>query len=387
MQTVKADYVCSDHIRQIWKNWRAVFPLDTGSQYALLRCNLDGWAWNFHFRIFRCPDADYYYSMRCSDTYIFHNKRFVGSYDNGLFTVDHSDGTYYGDFLSDSLGKIGGVSGVVENVEPAKLQLFSGEHTWVWALAYLGQTFFAFNTVMSAPRYLAVTEGKDAKKVAYLVAALFIVGPPIWFLPPIAASHFFPNIAEILPQLKNPQDAAYVLIGLSVLPKGLAGLLVMVVFAATLSIMDSSVNQNAALISLNLYKPFFRPNASEREMFIVSRIFNVVCGAAVTTGGLLLAMQGEMALFDLMLFLSGSLILPIAVPCVLIYWVKKTPHWSAVVSVLLSMTYSIITFKMDVSFPTRVWGTVAIGVASFFLSGLFWKSVREETKTEYIQIL
>ncbi|MFI4911578.1 MAG: hypothetical protein ACIAQZ_07920 [Sedimentisphaeraceae bacterium JB056] len=279
-----------------------------------------------------------------------------------------------------TLGKIGGVSGVVENVEPAKLQLFSGEHTWVWALAYLGQTFFAFNTVMSAPRYLAVTEGKDAKKVAYLVAALFIVGPPIWFLPPIAASHFFPNIAEILPQLKNPQDAAYVLIGLSVLPKGLAGLLVMVVFAATLSIMDSSVNQNAALISLNLYKPFFRPNASEREMFIVSRLFNVICGAAVTSGGLLLAMQGEMALFDLMLFLSGSLILPIAVPCVLIYWVKKTPHWSAVVSVLLSMTYSIITFKMDVSFPTRVWGTVAIGVASFFLSGLFWKSVREETK-------
>jgi solute:Na+ symporter, SSS family len=279
-----------------------------------------------------------------------------------------------------TLGKIGGIGGIVENVEPSKLRLFSSEHTWVWALAYFGQTFFAFNTVMSAPRYLAVTRGKDAKKVAYLVAALFLIGPPIWFLPPIAASHFFPNIAEILPQLKHPQDAAYVLIGLSVLPEGLAGLLVMVVFAATLSIMDSSVNQNAALVSLNLYKPFFRPNASEREMFIASRVFNVLCGMAVTGGGLLLSMQGEMALFDLMVFLSASLILPISIPCVLIYWVKKTPHFSAIVSVLLSMAYSMITFMKDYSLPVRVWGTIAIGVSAFFLCGLFWKDVREATK-------
>jgi ABC-type transport system involved in cytochrome bd biosynthesis fused ATPase/permease subunit len=120
-------------------------------------------------------------------------------------------------------------------------------------------------------------------------------------------------------------------------------------------------------------------------MFIVSRVFNVVCGAAVTTGGLLLSLQGEMALFDLMVFLSASLILPISIPCVLIYWVKKTPHWSAIVSVLLSLTYSVITFVKDCSLPVRVWGTIAIGVASFFICGLFWKEVREETKQKIME--
>ncbi|MEA2068394.1 MAG: hypothetical protein U9P12_04270 [Verrucomicrobiota bacterium] len=279
-----------------------------------------------------------------------------------------------------TLTQIGGVGGLVEQVDASKFQLFSEEHSWVWALAYFSQIFLMFNSAVGSARFLSVRDGKNARKAAYFAALLFLIGPIVWFIPPIAASHFFPNLGELLPGLKHPQDAAYVMMGLKVLPQGLAGLMIMVIFAATLSSMDAAINQNAGIITLNIYKPLFRPNAGEKELFIASRLFNVLCGVGVTAGALFLSRQGQFALFDLMLILSSVIGLPIAVPFVLMYWVKKTPRWSAVVSIVLGCTYSYLTFRHDWSLPSRVFGIIGIGAGSFFLSGLFWKSTGEKAK-------
>ncbi len=283
-----------------------------------------------------------------------------------------------------TLGKIGGIEGFMSKVDPSKLQLFNEEHSGFWQLAYFAQTFMVFTSVLNAPRYLAVGDGKSARKVAFLTGGLFLIGPIMWFVPPIAASYFFPNIAETFPHLQHPQDAAYVLMGLNVLPNGLAGLLLMVVFAATLSSMDSGVNQNAAIITLNLYKPLFRPNASEREMFIASRVFNLVCGLLIMTAAIFLSMQKEMALFDLLFFLTATMVLPIMIPCFMIYWNIKTPLWSATVVLLLGLAYSIITYVTDCSFPVRVFGTMIVGFGSYFLCTLFWKyaSAPDKRKVE-----
>ena len=279
-----------------------------------------------------------------------------------------------------TLSQVGGVGGLVAQVDASKFRLFSEEHSWVWALAYFSQIFLMFNSAVGSARFLSVRDGKNARKAAYFAALLFLIGPIVWFIPPIAASYFFPNLGELLPGLKHPQDAAYVMMGLKVLPQGLAGLMIMVIFAATLSSMDAAINQNAGIITLNIYKPLFRPHAGEKELFIASRLFNVLCGVGVTAGALFLSRQGQFALFDLMLILSSVIGLPIAVPFVLMYWVKKTPRWSAVVSIVLGCTYSYLTFRQDWSLPPRVFGIIGIGAGSFFLSGLFWKYTGEKAK-------
>ena len=56
--------------------------------------------------------------------------------------------------------------------------------------------------------------------------------------------------------------------------------MMMVMFAATLSVMDSTMNQNAALITMNLYKPLIRPKATDKELFALGHIFNVVFGVS-----------------------------------------------------------------------------------------------------------
>jgi Na+/proline symporter len=225
-----------------------------------------------------------------------------------------------------------------------------------------------------------VRNGQNARKAAYFAAILFLIGPVVWFIPPIAASHFFPNLGELLPGLKHPQDGAYVMMGLKLLPAGLAGLMIMVIFAATLSSMDAAINQNAGIITLNIYKELFRPNAGEKELFIASRVSNVVCGVGVTAGALFLARQSQFALFDLMLILSSVIGLPLAIPFILMYWVKNTPRWSAVVSILCGAGYSYLAVRNEWTLGVRVFGILAAGGGSFFLSRLFWKYTGQSAK-------
>jgi SSS family transporter len=262
--------------------------------------------------------------------------------------------------------KADGIASLVANIEPSKLNFINPEHPKSWIFAYFLQTFILFSSINGAQRFLAVRDGKSASKAAFFAAALFIVGPLIWFIPPIAASHYFPDIAALLPSLNHPQDAAYVLMGLKVLPHGLAGLLIMVIFAATLSSMDTAVNQNAAIVCMNIYKPLIRPGASEREMFLVAHIVNVILGIFVISGAFVFSRQTELALFDLMLLLSSSIAMPIAFPFLLVYWVKKTPPWSAVASVLAGSIFSALSKTFGFLKVPHEWATNVLNSTGFF---------------------
>ena len=304
--------------------------------------------------------------------------------------------------------KAGSIGEILSKVPASHLKLVSSKHSIWWIFAYFCQVFVIFTSITGAPRYLAVKDGKAASKAAYFAAALFFIGPLIWFIPPIAASYFFPDIATSLPGLANPQDGAYVIMGLHVLPHGLAGLLIMVIFAATLSSMDTAVNQNAAIICMNIYKPLIRPKASQKEMFVVAHIVNVMLGLIVMVVALVFAGQKDLPLFDLMLLLAGSIGMPIALPFLLVYWVKKTPRWSAVLASVLGVIYSALSktygflavphkwatdllnqtglFNLDPTkewpFPLIVGGIILISGGTFLLSSLLWKWVGNDSKNK-----
>lgn len=277
---------------------------------------------------------------------------------------------------------VGGIGGLIEKLEPSQLQITSPTHNWVWILAFGVQISIIFNSVLGANRYLAVRDGNNARKAAYLAAFLFLLGPVIWFIPPLAASFMFPDIGAMLPDLTHPNDGAYVLMGLHMLPSGLAGLLVMVIFAATLSSMDTSINVNAGILTMNVYKPFFRPEATDRELFIASRCFNVICGVTVTFSAYLLSLQDQMNLFDLMLLMSSAVALPLAVPCVLLFVFRKTARWAAVASVIASGAFSFYGVQAEWHLFPRVFGIVGIATAIFLIAGYGWKYCNATIKAQ-----
>lgn len=239
--------------------------------------------------------------------------------------------------------KIGGLPGVFANISPEHFRITDVDHSAAWVIGYSAMLIVGFNSISMAQRYLAVKDGKSARRVAFTAGTLYLIIPTLWFLPPLAASYFFPHIDKMLPQFTHPEECSYVLMGLNLLPHGLSAMLMMIIFAATLSSMDVGLNMGAGIITMNMYKPLFRPNASPRELFIVGHIFTVLSGTLSIYIALLFAGQTKLGLFDLMVFLQSCIQIPLSVPFVLIYWVRKAPKWSAMISAIAGFMFSMFS--------------------------------------------
>lgn len=71
-------------------------------------------------------------------------------------------------------------------------------------------------------------------------------------------------------------DKAYALVVTKILPHGVLGLILTSIFSAAMSSLDSLFNAGASIFTIDVYKVFIKPNASEREMTMVGRGFVLV---------------------------------------------------------------------------------------------------------------
>ena len=60
------------------------------------------------------------------------------------------------------------------------------------------------------------------------------------------------------------------------IPKGFRGLLLIALIAASMSTFDSTVNRAAGFFTRDIYQPYFRPHAANRELIAASWIFVIV---------------------------------------------------------------------------------------------------------------
>lgn len=229
--------------------------------------------------------------------------------------------------------EVGGVSGFLEKL-PSYHFNWSEHLSWqivvCWLVAiFLNQIFSAINLTAGASRFLFVKSDRDARKSALLVAAGFILGPLFWFIPPMAASFVIPDIANQFPYLQNPEEASYVAICMRVFPAGLTGLLACGIFAATMSSVNTSLNQISGITGRNIYLALLRPNASDRELLIFARVATVVLGVLMILLGIWFSEVSKLPLFELTLLLAGLISIPLTMPLVLGIFVRKTPQWAA----------------------------------------------------------
>lgn len=242
-----------------------------------------------------------------------------------------------------SLVKVGGPGEFLTQIPAGHLKLIDPEHNGFWIAAYFIQIFTMFVGIQGAPKFLSTKDGHDARKASFLASALFLVGPVIWFVPPMIARCLHPDIGAVLPAFDKAYEGAYVLMGLSLLPHGLTALFLMIMFAATVSTMDIVVNQNASMVTINLYKPFIRPKASDHELFVVGHFLNAFFGVLAMCLALLFIKNEDMDLFQLNVFAGSVMAMPIGITCALIYFVRHCPRWAGLFSVVSGMLYSVVT--------------------------------------------
>ncbi len=309
-----------------------------------------------------------------------------------------------------ALKEVGGVGELIERF-PADRFLGGGTNysalIWIWIVVIIVKQFASTNNLMDASRYLCAKDTWHARRAALLASALFIIGPVVWFIPPMVSAVVYPDIDAMFPQLKNGSEAAYVAICIQTLPVGMLGLLLSGIFAATMSSMDSGLNRNAGIFVRNFYYPLLRPKASERELLMAGKVSTLLFGASIILAGIQFSKMKEIGLFDLMLQFGALVAIPMQVPLIWGIIVKRVPDWASWGSILIGLVTSFLVktyldaewlagvLSLDVDFSGReakditlIFGVVInllVGTCAFFATKLFYREpegVRaEELKT------
>lgn len=286
------------------------------------------------------------------------------------------------------LRAVGGVDGFIEMVaqrglrddfaiihQPGEFPM--GAFTLAWALAMVVQQVWTHNTLNSAARYFAVKDGRDARKGAALAFVMMSVGALFWFIPPMAARLLYED-QTLATALNKPAEAAFAIASVQLLPQGLVGLMVVAMFAATMSSLDTGLNRNAAVFVRDIYplicRFLGRPMADERTQFRMSQLFTLIFGLLIIASALYFSRASGMGMFDIMLNLASMLGLPLAVPMLLCLFIRRVPWWSALVSIGLGWAGSLLAtcWPTPWTFQQKVLVNLVAGSAGFVLTMPFW---------------
>lgn len=146
-----------------------------------------------------------------------------------------------------------------------------------------------------AQRMLSAKDEKNAIGATLLFnIAHYALRPWPWILIALASLIIYPNLTDIATAFPNAtlgNDLGYPAM-LTWLPPGLLGLVIASLVAAFMSTISTHLNWGASYLSLDFYKRFLKPQASEKELVLVGRITTILLMAIAA----LLALQFEDAL-------------------------------------------------------------------------------------------
>ncbi len=274
----------------------------------------------------------------------------------------------------------------------------------IWAFFIFFKQFSITNNMLNSYRYLAAKDSKNAKKAALLACILMTIGPIIWFMPPWFVAGQGVDLAAHYPDAGSKAgDFAYLYFVEQYMPAGMVGLLIAAMFAATMSSMDSGLNRNSGIFVINFYQPILRPNATEKELMIVSKLMSTFFGLAIILIALFINSLKGLSLFDTMMYVGALIGFPMTIPAFCGFFIKKTPDWAGwgtlVVGAIVSYIVGfVITAEMLQNWfnleplTGREWSDlkVAVGLiahltftAGFFIvSTLFYKPLEESRQKD-----
>jgi Na+/proline symporter len=101
------------------------------------------------------------------------------------------------------------------------------------------------------------------------------------------------------------------------------GILVVGMFASTIATMGSEFNVLAGILTNDLYKRIFRPDASDEQLVKVGKIATVLAGGLIILMATIVASLKGFNLFDIMLKAFGALLPATALPILMGFFWKR----------------------------------------------------------------
>lgn len=268
-----------------------------------------------------------------------------------------------------SVGRAGGLAQMIESAPEGFFRLTAPEYGWHYVIPLILLYCLAWSSINwpLIQRYFCVPKEKDALKVGFLVVGLYIIGPPMMFLPAMAAASFLPDLA-------NPRDVYPVLCAM-LLPAGMLGLVIAAMFAATMSMLSSDYNVCAGVLTNDVYRRFIRPDASQQELVLVGRLMTILIGIIALGTAFMLAHGSGEDLFRTMVTLFGVATGPVAIPMLLGLLSRRFSNTGAIAGFLVGLAMGVALFVVSrqpepFTFLGMMWNPAA---QELVIAGVAWK--------------
>lgn len=267
-----------------------------------------------------------------------------------------------------ALSEIGGFQTLIKDAPKDFFKPFNEEYTFGFMLAFIVyQTFYLGGNWSYVQRYTSVGSAKDSKKVSGIFTLLYFICPLIWMLPPMIYRIINPNLAGL-----GVEDA-YMMLIQKVMPAGLIGLVLAGMVSATSSKANTTINMAATVFAQDIFKNLIRPEASEKSVIAVARIFTLIFGI----GTILIAMWIPSAGGIVNVVLSTASIAGGALfaPIIWSLFSKRQTGFSVVCATIISLVVNLflktiapsaIGLKLDLTMETSFGMGIPILILSAF---------------------
>ena len=222
-----------------------------------------------------------------------------------------------------SLDEIGGLSELLtHNNVVDKLALIpdlSNPDVWVpvllvplavqWWASYYPGSEPGGGGYIAQRMFSAKDEQNAVNATLFFNVAHYALRPWPWILIALSSLVVYPELSDLqtafpnLPSDKLGHDVAYPAM-LTLLPNGLLGLVAASLIAAFMSTMSTQLNLGASYLVNDFYHRFISPNATEKQLVSMGRLFTVISIILGSGLGLLLTSAGQA--FNLLLMIGAG---------------------------------------------------------------------------------
>ena len=314
--------------------------------------------------------------------------------------------TFLAGFLA--LKHIGGVSGLLESIQENQLEdtfkmikpvadpeTFPGDprkYTWTWVLATVFGLTLQRLSLGSAPHYFSARDEHHAKKAAWFVCIMMILSTVIFFIPAMVARLEFSELVQQV-DIAKPAEASYAIICMQLLPESLMGLMIIAIFAATMSAMDSGLNQLAAVVVNNIYptacKVLKKTPKTGPALLRIGQITTLCSGATIIGLAIYFSNVDGKGSFELLLDIGALIGTPMGPAMIMGMFCRKQPSYAAFISIVAGFALALITKFTDMAYDVRVFSTFGVGAVSFYLTRFLPEDpqeVKERIKAFYTRM-
>ena len=230
--------------------------------------------------------------------------------------------------------KIGGVGTFFEKVPEGFFELFEGEYTPGFVIAFaIYNMFFLGGNWAYVQRYTSVKTERDSRKTGWLFGVLYTISPILWMLIPMIYRVYNPSLSG----LEN--EGAYLLMCKEAMPDGLLGLMLGGMIFATASSLNATLNISAGVVTNDIFNRM-RPDASEKTLMNVARISTWGFGIMAIIIALLIRSMG--GIVNVVISVAALTGVPVYLPVIWSLFSKRQTARTILSATFISLTINLI---------------------------------------------